>query len=149
MQAFGKLGRSLLLAGIVALVIAGAAVAGSVDVLVLVAGIVAVTFLALGVIFTIVQRRLFGDPAALARLEVEGMPATATLNEVQGTSGRVGADPIMKLDLTVNLQSVVLRSVVPVQHVSRLQPGASLPVKVDPGDASLCIVDWAQLGATR
>ena len=95
------------------------------------------------------QARLFGDPADLARLLTEGMPAQATLNQVQGTSGRVGANPIMKLDLTVNLTSVILRTVVPVQHVHRLQPGTPLPVKVDPNDATRCAVDWdALVGAS-
>jgi hypothetical protein len=143
--AFQKVGRGFLAAagGSLLLVVGGLLL--DADVVTLVGAILAATFLLLGVVFLVVQARLFGDPADQARLLAEGMAATATLNQLHGTSGRVGADPIMKLDLTVNLQSVLLRTVVPVQHAHRLQPGTAIPVKVDPDDASRCAVDWALL----
>lgn len=148
MSAFQKVGRGFLAAaaGSMPLVVLGAVL--DVGVLTLVGAILVGTFLVLGVVFLVVQARLFGDPADHERLLTEGMPATATLNAVQGTSGRVGANPIMKLDLTVNLVSVILRTVVPVQHAHRLQAGAPIPVRVDPDDATRCAVDWAALAAT-
>ena len=145
MTAFQKIGKGFTLAAAGSLVLLAIGAVADVEVLTLLGGILASTFLLIGVTFLILQARLFGNPAELERVLIEGMPAQATLNEVGGTAGRVGANPIMKLDLTVNLQSVVLRTVVPVQHVHRLQPGAPLPVKVDPNDTTRCVVDWDAL----
>lgn len=145
MSAFRTVGRGFLAAAAASLVLVALGAALDVGVLALVGAILVGTFLILGVVFLVVQARLFGDPADHARLLAEGMPATATLNAVQGTSGRVGANPIMKLDLTVNLTSVLLRTVVPVQHAHRLQPGSPIPVRVDPDDATRCAVDWDAL----
>lgn len=145
MTAFGKVGKGFLLASFGSVFIIGLGVLVDVWVIRLLGEILAITFLLLGIVFLIVQQRLFGNPADQARLLTEGLPVGATLNQVHGTSGRVGANPIMKLDLTVNMVSVVLRTVVPVQHAHRLQPGATIPVKVDPNDATRCAVDWASM----
>ncbi len=48
----------------------------------------------------------------------------------------------MKLGLNVNMMSVTLRTVVPVHKAHVLRVGAMLPVKVDTGDPTLCVVDW-------
>ncbi len=142
MQAFGRLGRMFLLAALAGAVLAAIGAATSTDVVALVGGILAVTFLALGLVFVLVQGRLFGNPEALARVAIEGMPATGTLTDVGTTSGRVGANPIMKLGLNVNMMSVTLRTVVPVHKAHVLQVGTMLPVRVDNGDPNLVVVDW-------
>jgi hypothetical protein len=149
LSAFQKVGRGFLAAAAGSLVLVLLGVLADVWVLTMVGAVLAGTFLVLGVVFLVVQARLFGNPADNARLLAEGLPVSATLNSAQGTSGRVGADPIMKLDLTVNMVSVLLRTVVPVQHAHRLQPGATIPVKVDPDDATRCAVDWGSLAAAR
>ena len=145
MTAFGKVGRGFILAALGSVLIVGLGVAVDVSVLRLLGAILGSTFLLLGITFLVVQARLFGNPADIARLLDAGIPVQSSLNQVQGTSGRVGANPIMKLDLTVNLVSIVLRTVVPVQHVHRLQPGATIPVKVDPDDATKVAIDWDAL----
>jgi hypothetical protein len=142
MQVFGRLGRIFLLSAAAAAGLAALGAVGSTDVLVLVGGILAATFLGLGVAFLLVQHRLFGNPKDLARIAVEGMPATGAITDIGATSGRIGANPIMKIGLNVNMISVTVRTVVPVHKAHVLQIGAMVPVRVDTGDPNLCVIDW-------
>jgi len=69
------------------------------------------------------------------------------IENVGGPSGRVNANPIMRITLTIGVGQAVVRTVVPVQHINRIIVGSSLPVLVDPDDPYRAIVDWPRLAA--
>lgn len=149
MTVFGTLGRWFLVAGVG---VAGAALvahaflsgptAGTVA---LVLAIIAPTPLILGTVFTLVQLRTFGSPAALARVAASGLRTTATITDVARSSGQINADPIMRLTLSIN-GGVRRHSVlVPIQYVSGIRPGLRLPVRVDPAFPRIVVVDWASV----
>lgn len=143
--AFGQIGRGFLIgAGVVAIAAIVAAVAGA-DVVVLVALTVLLVFGTLGAVFTVVQLKLFGSPATLRRIEHAGVPAIGVIENVGGTSGRVNANPIMRITLTIGVGQAVVRTVVPIQHIAKIIVGSKLPVLVDPDDPYRAIVDWPRI----
>lgn len=121
-----------------------AAVAGA-DVVVLVALILVVVFGALGTVFTVLQHKMFGSLATMRRIDQAGVPGIGVIENVGGTSGRVNANPIMRITLTVGVGQAVVRTVVPIQHISRIIVGSKLPVLIDPDDPYRAVVDWARI----
>ena len=143
--AFGQIGRGFLIgASVVAVAAIVAAVAGA-NVVVLVTLILLVVFGTLGTVFTVVQLKMFGSTATLRRIEQAGIPAIGVIENVGGTSGRVNANPIMRLTLTIGVGQAVVRTVVPIQHLTRIIVGSKLPVLVDPDDPYHAIVDWPRI----
>lgn len=138
MTAFRSTGRGLLLGAAAGLVLALLGLVVS-DILILVGAILALTLGIIGVTFLVVQAKVIGDPEERAALLRHGQAGTATISAVHGTSGRVGGNPLLKLDLTLDAGVVTVREVVPIQHVHRLQVGQSLPVRVDGAKVA---VDW-------
>jgi hypothetical protein len=136
--AFRSIGRGFAVATVAALVLVLLGLVVS-DVLVLVGAILAGTFFILGIVFLAVQAKVVGNPEEHARILREGRPVVATLVAVGSTSGRVGGNPLMKLDLAVDGRTVRVGALVPIQHAHRLQVGGELPVRVDGDDI---VVDW-------
>lgn len=84
---------------------------------------------------------------ALRTEAAEGfVPATATVQRVTSTGVVVNDGVQVALELTVLLQGgasvpVHLTTVIPMVLVPRVQPGATLPVKVDPTNPSRLVLD--------
>jgi hypothetical protein len=149
MKVFGQLGTAFLIAAIGGVVLAVLGLVADVDVLALVGGILAVTFGVLGAVFTIVQHRLFASPAMIDRVTNSGLPTLGTVAAVGGTYGRVNANPIMKLTMAVANHQVVVRTVVPIEHLPDVIVGARLPMLTDPDGSEVAIIDWARVPPPR
>jgi hypothetical protein len=92
---FGRLGRVFLIAGATALglalislvVFSGVArtsVSGSL-------GIIGVVGLSQGLVWTVLQHRMFGSVAMLRQVAATGVPTTATIVAVKSTASSIGA----------------------------------------------------------
>ena len=80
---------------------------------------------------------------------VDGVPGTAQVVAVGPTTGAVNMNPMMRVDLLVTQGSgggvprpVSLELVVPVANISRVFPGATLPVLVSPTDPNAVAIAW-------
>lgn len=145
---FGRLGRAFLYAAAgsgLALLVALLVTQPGRNPLVLVLAILTIVGFALGTVFTVIQRLMFGSPAALQRVATSGMPAQAMITSVDGSSGQINADPIMRLRLSINGQDVRGHVRVPIQRIATMRTGAALPVRVDPSNPKVFVVNWEQL----
>src|SRR5262249_31441755 len=66
-------------------------------------------------------------------------PASATITALRDTGVTIGDDPTVELDLSVSLDGAEPYAVTHRQTISRIaipsfQPGATVPVRVDPAD---------------
>ena len=148
MRIFGQIGRVfLIVAGLAVVALVVGLLAGQ-RVVVLVTAIVALTFGVLGTVFTIVQIRMFGKPSVLRRIETGGLPAIGVIDNVTNTASRVGANPVMRISMTVGVGHVSVLSVVPAQHFSQVMVGSTLPLLTDPGGSDTAMIDWSRLRAT-
>lgn len=150
MVTFGRIGRAFLLAGVVAFLLAVLAYllldgsAGSVGSLVL--GIVGAVVLLQGVVWTVLQHRMFGSVARQREVAACGPARTASIVAVHSTASSVGAEPIVRLDLRID-GVVVRRHVrVPFNHATDVRVGRSLPVRIDPAGSRAMLVEWERLG---
>ncbi len=88
-----------------------------------------------------------GDQELAERLANEGVDATATIVSMQATGSNVNMQPELQFELTVDVggsQSTVShRQVVSPAVIGQLQPGAQIPVKVDPNDHSQLMIGLA------
>lgn len=147
---FGKLGRAFLVAGAVALVAAvisflvldGNAQAVVAGVLVLIALIAFIQ----GVVWTVVQHRMFGSIASVRRTAATGHRTTATIVAVHSTSSGVGAEPIVRLDLMIDGHAVTRHVRVPFNYTAEVRVERQLPVRTDPDGSRAMIVEWERLG---
>lgn len=84
------------------------------------------------------------DQATASRLANEGVDATATVNMLQATGTNVNYQPEIQFDLTVNVNGhesqVNHTQVISPAMLGQLQPGATVPVKVDPNDTSQLVI---------
>ena len=80
------------------------------------------------------------DQALAEKLANEGVDGTATINQLQATGTNVNMQPEIQFDLTVDVNGsqshVTHKQVVSPALIGQLQPGAQVPVKVDPNDHS-------------
>jgi hypothetical protein len=87
------------------------------------------------------------DQALAERLANEGVDATATINGMQATGKNVNMQPELQFDLTVDVNgsqsNVTHTQVVSPALIGQLQPGAQIPVKVDPSDHSQLMIGLA------
>ena len=77
--------------------------------------------------------------ASRSRQRVHGRAAAATIHAIRDTGGPVDDDPTVELELSVALEGEAPYVVTHRQTLSRvaiagLQPGATIPVRVDPND---------------
>lgn len=143
---FGRLGRVFLVAGATALVLAliGVVVLSgvartSVSVSL---GVIGVVGLSQGLVWTVLQHRMFGSVARLRQVAATGVPATATIVAVRSTSSAIGAEPIVRLDLMIHGRPATRHVRVPFNHAAEVRPGKNLPVRIDPADLRAMIVEW-------
>jgi hypothetical protein len=106
----------------------------------LVIGFIVMTFVVLAV--------ALGKGAALRkRLQQTGVAGTAQIVGLRETGMRVNDQPQIEMQLMVSIPgratyTAIHREVVSHLALARLQPGASLPVRVDPNDVAMMAIDW-------
>ena len=146
---FGRLGRAFLLAGGVALVAAALAVVvfegGAQAVVAGVLALIALIALIQGVVWTLLQHRMFGSVAAVRRTAETGRQTTATVVAVHSTSSRIGAEPIVRLDLLIDGHRVTRHVRVPFNYAAEVRVEKQLPVRTDPQGSRALIVEWDRL----
>ena len=84
----------------------------------------------------------------MTRALTEGIPSTAQVVSVGVTAGMLNMDPILPVELLVQQDGAMPRPVsvtlvVPMAQLFRVQPGASLPVRISTTDPNAVAVDWA------
>jgi hypothetical protein len=92
-------------------------------------------------------RKAFGSRSS--DLLTTGTPGRAAIRNFTDTGGREGADPRVVLDLDVHVPGkdpyvTQVTSAVPQVYLSKLQPGGSLAVRVDPSDPGALAIDWSR-----
>ena len=87
------------------------------------------------------------DQQLAERLANEGVDGTATIVQMQATGNNINMQPELQFQLTVDVngsQSTVTHTqVVSPAVIGQLQPGAQVPVKVDPNDHSQLMIGLA------
>lgn len=87
------------------------------------------------------------DQALAEKLANEGVDGTATIGQMVATGKQVNMQPELQFQLTVDVngtQSEVTHTqVVSPAIIGQLQPGAQVPVKVDPNDHSQLMIGLA------
>lgn len=87
------------------------------------------------------------DQALAEKLANEGVDGTATIQQMQATGKTVNMQPELQFQMTVDVngsQSQVTHvQVVSPAIIGQLQPGATVPVKVDPNDHSQLMIGLA------
>jgi hypothetical protein len=82
-----------------------------------------------------------------SRLASDGFDTVAIVTRARQANARINFDPIVELDLLVTMPSGVpvpvhRTEIVQVLHLSRVQVGARLAVRVDPRDPSVLRINW-------
>jgi hypothetical protein len=85
------------------------------------------------------------DQALAERLANEGVDGTATIQQLVATGKTVNMQPELQFQMTVDVNGTTTSDVTHTQVVSpaligQLQPGAQVPVKVDPNDHSQLMI---------
>lgn len=87
------------------------------------------------------------DQALAERLANEGVDGTATIQQIISTGKTVNMQPEIQFQMTVDVNGqtseVTHNQVVPPTLIPQVQPGATVPVKVDPNDHSQLIIALA------
>ncbi|MEJ2860297.1 hypothetical protein [Actinomycetospora flava] len=105
-------------------------------------GVTGAVLLVQGVIWTTLQRRWFGSPAALRRTARRGTPALARIAGVTSTTSSIGNEAIPVLDLDVNGRLIRRRVRVPFNHAADVRVGRMLPIRLDPEGSPVIVVEW-------
>jgi hypothetical protein len=88
-----------------------------------------------------------GDQVMAEKLANEGVDGTATINQIMATGTQVNMQPEIQFQMTVNVNGstsdVTHNQVVPPTIIPQLQPGATVPIKVDPNDHSQLMITLA------
>jgi hypothetical protein len=87
------------------------------------------------------------DQELAERLANEGVDGTATIVSMQATGANINMQPELQFQLTVDVggsqSQVTHKQVVSPAVIGQLQPGAQVPVKVDPNDHSQLMIGLA------
>jgi len=87
------------------------------------------------------------DQATAEKLANEGVDGTATIQQIISTGKMVNMQPEIQFQMTVDVNGqtseVTHLQVVPPTIIPQLQPGATVPVKVDPNDHSQVLIALA------
>lgn len=93
------------------------------------------------------MQQVQADQALAERLANEGVDATAEIQQIISTGKTVNMQPEIQFQMTVNVNGqtseVTHLQVVPPTIIPQLQPGATVPVKVDPNDHSQLMIALA------
>jgi hypothetical protein len=96
--------------------------------------------------------KFFKRQAANAKLQQTGQPAQGQILAIQETGTRINDQPELAVTLNVNRPGqapyqVQTTMVVSMLMIPRLQPGMTVPLKVDPMNPQVVAIDQASLGA--
>jgi hypothetical protein len=106
---------------------------------------------------SILLRPVFGAWKGIrdqAKIRAVGVPAQAVVRSIgessQGTV-TVNTQPLLALTLEINdgygaPYAVSFETIVPRYALPRVQPGDTIPVKIDPNDRQRVAVDWGAMG---
>ena len=87
------------------------------------------------------------DQALAERLANEGVDGTAEIQQILSTGKMVNMQPEIQFQMTVNVNGqtseVTHLQVVPPTIIPQVQPGATVPVKVDPNDHTQLMIGLA------
>ena len=87
------------------------------------------------------------DQELAERLANEGVDGTATIVSMQATGANINMQPELQFQMTVDVNgsqsNVTHTQVVSPAVIGQLQPGAQVPVKVDPNDHSQLMIGLA------
>jgi hypothetical protein len=87
------------------------------------------------------------DQELAERLANEGVDATATIVSMQATGANINMQPELQFQMTVDVNgsqsNVTHTQVVSPAVIGQLQPGAQVPVRVDPNDHSQLMIGLA------
>ncbi len=116
----------------------------------LTAKIVAGVFLPLGLLFTWAGVYFSSGRSTKGGLLGTGLAGRATVMGVADTGTGVNANPLVELQLQLEVEGrapivITHRTVVPRLVVGRLAPGTSLPVWVDHRDPTKLEIDWSKV----
>lgn len=93
------------------------------------------------------MQQVQSDQALAERLANEGVDGTADIQQIISTGKMVNMQPEIQFQMTVNVNGqtseVTHLQVVPPTIIPQLQPGATVPVKVDPNDHSQLLIALA------
>ena len=83
-------------------------------------------------------------------IRARGIAATATVVGLAETSNGVNGQPGIRLHVRITLpgqrpHDAMVEAVLPVTMIPRVQPGAVLPVTVDPGNPGSVLVEWSKV----
>jgi hypothetical protein len=86
---------------------------------------------------------------ASTAVAADGVDGTATVLAATQTGALVNFNPAVQVELLVTVPEsppypVTLQTVVQQIHLARVQPGATLPVRVARTDRALVEIDWAR-----
>jgi hypothetical protein len=88
-----------------------------------------------------------GDQALAEKLANEGIDGTATIVQMVATGRTINMQPELQFQMTVDVngssEAVSHTQVVSPAIIGQLQPGAQVPVKVDPSDHSQLMIGLA------
>jgi hypothetical protein len=87
------------------------------------------------------------DQALAEKLANEGVDGTATIIQMVATGSTINMQPELQFQMSVdvggNVSTVTHTQVVSPAIIGQLQPGAQVPVKVDPSDHSQLMIGLA------
>jgi hypothetical protein len=87
------------------------------------------------------------DQELAEHLANEGVDGTATIVSMQATGANINMQPELQFELTLDVNgsqsNVTHKQVVSPAVIGQLQPGAQVPVKVDPNDHSQLMIGLA------
>jgi hypothetical protein len=87
------------------------------------------------------------DQELAERLANEGVDGTATIVSMQATGANINMQPELQFQMTVDVNgsqsNVTHTQVVSPAVIGQLQPGAQVPVRVDPNDHSQLMIGLA------
>lgn len=88
-----------------------------------------------------------GNQALAEKLANEGVDGTATIQQMVATGRTINMQPELQFQMTVDVNgsqsNVTHTQVVSPAIIGQLQPGAQVPVKVDPSDHSQLMIGLA------
>ncbi len=104
-------------------------------------------FVAVAIALIVVGLFVGRGAAATQRVLQTGVAGTATITGLSQTGVYMNQQPQIGMDLLVSLPGQAAypahhREIVPLLLLSRLAPGASLPVRIDPANPQKIVIDW-------
>lgn len=153
MLGMARVGRWLAFAGVIALAVGTYAFAQDParQAAYLLPGILAATFLPIGVVFWVVGHVLGANERLARELASTGERVEARILDARMTASRIGGNPLIQLELEVpsSLGTYVVtpKVVVPLLRIGAIEAGARIPVLADRSTTGRCAVLVDELGA--